>query len=128
VTTASASTWSRSRCSLGVQEGVTFVENALKKARSAAEATGLPAVADDSGLCVDALNGTPGVLLARWAGSHGDDVANLRLVLDQLSAVPDELRGASFVCAAALAKNAISHRVNAFRALASAIRAMVLRG
>jgi XTP/dITP diphosphohydrolase len=86
-----------------VEDGVTFVDNALKKARSAAEATGLPAVADDSGLCVDALNGMPGVLSARWAGSHGDDGANLRLVLDQLSAVPDELRGASFVCAAALA-------------------------
>ena len=86
-----------------VEDGVTFVDNALKKARSAAEATGLPAVADDSGLCVDALNGMPGVLSARWAGSHGDDAANLRLVLDQLSAVPDELRGAAFVCAAALA-------------------------
>ena len=160
-----------------VEDGTTFVDNALKKARSAAEATGLPAVADDSGLCVDALNGMPGVLSARWAGSHGDDEANLRLVLDQLSAVPDELRGAAFVCAAALAlptgeehvvegrlvgslvreprgsggfgydpvfvpegdsrttaemsaadKNAVSHRGNAFRGLAPAIRDMVLRG
>ena len=160
-----------------VEDGTTFVDNALKKARSAAEATGLPAVADDSGLCVDALNGMPGVLSARWAGSHGDDAANLRLVLDQLSAVPDGLRGAAFVCAAALAlptgeehvvegrlagslvreprgsggfaydpvfvpegdsrttaemsaadKNAVSHRGNAFRGLAPAIRDMVLRG
>jgi XTP/dITP diphosphohydrolase len=86
-----------------VEDGMTFEDNALKKARSATEATGLPAVADDSGLCVDALNGMPGVLSARWAGSHGDDAANLRLVLDQVSAVPDGSRGAMFVCAAALA-------------------------
>ena len=159
------------------ETGATFEENALLKAREAVRYTGLPAVADDSGLCVDALNGMPGVLSARWAGSHGDDAANLRLVLDQLSAVPDQLRGASFVCAAALAlptgeehvvegrlvgslvrdprgsggfgydpvfvpegdtrttaemsaveKNAISHRGDAFRALAPAIHAMVLRG
>jgi len=157
-----------------VEDGMTFEDNALKKARSATEATGLPAVADDSGLCVDALNGMPGVLSARWAGSHGDDAANLRLVLDQCSAVPDVMRGAIFVCAAALAlptgdehvvvgrlvgslireprgtggfgydpaflpegewrttaemsaeeKNAISHRGNAFRALAPAIQQMV---
>lgn len=86
-----------------VEDGLTFEDNALKKARSAAEATGLPAVADDSGLCVDALNGMPGVLSARWAGSHGDDAANLRLVLDQVAAVPDQARGAAFVCAAAIA-------------------------
>ena len=160
-----------------VEDGMTFVENALKKARSATEATGLPSVADDSGICVDALNGMPGVLSARWAGSHGGDAANLQLVLDQLSAVPDDLRGATFVCAAALAlpsgvehvvegrlvgslvreprgsggfgydpvfvpegetrttaemspaeKHAISHRGNAFRALAPAIRQLVLGG
>ena len=70
--------------------------------RAIAEFTGLPAVADDSGLCVDALNGMPGVLSARWSGRHGDDEANLRLVLGQLSDVPDERRGAHFVCAAAL--------------------------
>ena len=64
--------------------------------------TGLPAVADDSGLCVDALNGMPGVLSARWAGRHGDDEANLRLVLGQLADVPDERRGAHFACTAAL--------------------------
>lgn len=85
------------------ETGATFEENALAKARDAARATGLPAVADDSGLTVDALNGMPGVLSARWAGSHGDDAANLRLVLDQLTDVPDERRGAAFVCAAALA-------------------------
>ena len=84
------------------ETGATFDENALLKARVIAEFTGLPAVADDSGLCVDALNGMPGVLSARWAGRHGDDQANLRLVLAQLSDVPDERRGAHFTCAAAL--------------------------
>jgi XTP/dITP diphosphohydrolase len=86
-----------------VQEtGSTFAENALLKARAVASFTGLPAVADDSGLCVDALNGMPGVLSARWSGRHGDDAANLRLVLAQISDVPEERRGAQFVCAAAL--------------------------
>ncbi len=80
----------------------TFEGNALAKARAAATATGLPAVADDSGLAVDALGGMPGVLSARWAGRHGDDVANLRLVLDQLTDVPEVRRGAAFRCAAAL--------------------------
>lgn len=84
------------------ETGATFEENALAKARDAAAATGLPAVADDSGLAVDALGGMPGVLSARWAGRHGDDVANLRLVLDQLTDVPEHRRGAAFVCAAAL--------------------------
>jgi XTP/dITP diphosphohydrolase len=84
------------------ETGATFDENALLKARAIAEFTGLPAVADDSGLCVDALNGMPGVLSARWSGRHGDDEANLRLVLGQLSDVPDERRGAQFVCSAAL--------------------------
>ena len=67
-----------------------------------AQFTGLPAVADDSGLCADALNGMPGVLSARWAGGHGDDEANLRLVLAQLADVPEARRGAHFACAAAL--------------------------
>lgn len=80
-----------------------FAGNALLKARAIAEATGLPAVADDSGLCVDALNGMPGVLSARWAGGHGDDDANLDLVLAQIVDVPDRRRGASFQCAAAVA-------------------------
>ncbi len=84
------------------ETGATFAENALLKARAIAEFTGLPAVADDSGLCVDALNGMPGVLSARWSGGHGDDEANLRLVLAQLSDVSDDRRGAQFVCAAAL--------------------------
>jgi XTP/dITP diphosphohydrolase len=84
------------------ETAATFEENALVKARDAAAATGLAAVADDSGLEVDALNGMPGVLSARWAGHHGDDAANLRLVLDQLADVPEGRRGAAFVCAAAL--------------------------
>jgi XTP/dITP diphosphohydrolase len=84
------------------ETGATFAENALLKAHAIADFTGLPAVADDSGLCVDALNGMPGVLSARWSGKHGDDRANLRLVLDQLTDVPDERRGARFICAAAL--------------------------
>jgi len=85
------------------ETGETFAENAILKAVSAARATGLPAVADDSGLCVDALGGMPGVLSARWFGRHGDDRANLDLLLGQLAEVPDSRRGASFVCAAALA-------------------------
>jgi len=84
------------------ETGATFAENALLKAVAIAEHTGLSAVADDSGLCVDALNGMPGVLSARWSGRHGDDDANLRLVLAQLADVPDDRRGARFVCAAAL--------------------------
>jgi XTP/dITP diphosphohydrolase len=85
------------------ETGATFADNALLKARAIAEFTGLPAVADDSGLCVDALNGMPGVLSARWSGRHGDDEANLLLVLAQISDVRDDRRGARFVCAAALA-------------------------
>ncbi|MEV4601117.1 RdgB/HAM1 family non-canonical purine NTP pyrophosphatase [Amycolatopsis sp. NPDC049253] len=79
-----------------------FEGNAVAKARDAVAATGLPAVADDSGLAVDALNGMPGILSARWAGRHGDDDANLDLVLAQLTDTPDDRRGAAFVCAAAL--------------------------
>ncbi|EYR63816.1 nucleoside-triphosphate diphosphatase [Actinotalea ferrariae CF5-4] len=165
-----------------VEDGVTFAENALIKARALARATGLVALADDSGLCVDVLGGAPGVFSARWAGRHGDDRANLELLLAQLEDVPDEHRGAQFTCAAALVtpdgqehvevgvlrgrlaraargahgfgydpvlvpdeqpgwatapvtcaelsaaeKNAISHRGNAFRALAPVV-AEVLRG
>jgi XTP/dITP diphosphohydrolase len=84
------------------ETGATFAENALAKARDAAAATGLPSVADDSGLAVDALNGMPGVLSARWSGRHGDDRANLELLLAQVGDVPEERRGAAFVCAAAL--------------------------
>lgn len=84
------------------ETGLTFEENALIKAREAAADSGLPSVADDSGLAVDAMNGMPGVFSARWSGRHGDDVANLELVLAQLSDVPDEHLGAAFGCAAAL--------------------------
>lgn len=84
------------------ETGATFEENAVAKAADAARATGLPSVADDSGLAVDALNGMPGVLSARWAGAHGDDQANLDLLLGQLSDVPDDRRGGGFVSAAAL--------------------------
>ena len=85
------------------ETGVTFAENALLKAHALAQATGLPAVADDSGLCVDVLNGAPGIFSARWSGTHGDDKANLDLLLAQLSDIADEHRGAHFACAAALA-------------------------
>jgi XTP/dITP diphosphohydrolase len=84
------------------ETGATFEENALLKAREAVKYTGLPAVADDSGLTVDALNGMPGVLSARWSGRHGEDDANTALLLGQLADVPDERRGGAFVCAAAL--------------------------
>ncbi len=84
------------------ETGATFEENALAKARDAFRATGLASVADDSGLEVDALNGMPGVLSARWSGSHGDDAANTALLLAQLSDVPDARRGAAFVSACAL--------------------------
>jgi XTP/dITP diphosphohydrolase len=83
------------------ETGATFEENAMLKAHAIAAATGLVALADDSGLAVDALNGMPGVLSARWAGRARDDAANLQLVLDQVGDVPDERRGAAFVCAAA---------------------------
>jgi len=84
------------------ETGATFEENALLKAREAVRYTGLPAVADDSGISVDALNGMPGILSARWSGRHGDDPANTALLLGQLADVPDGRRGAAFVCAAAL--------------------------
>ncbi|MEU9795600.1 RdgB/HAM1 family non-canonical purine NTP pyrophosphatase [Streptomyces sparsogenes] len=85
------------------ETGVTFAENALLKAHALARATGHPAVADDSGLCVDVLGGAPGIFSARWSGRHGDDRANLELLLSQLADVPDEHRAAHFECAAALA-------------------------
>jgi len=86
-----------------VETGVTFAENATLKAVAVAQATGLPALADDSGLAVEVLGGSPGVFSARWAGTHGQDRANLVLLLAQLADVPDEHRSAAFVCAAALA-------------------------
>lgn len=93
------------------ETGTTFAANALIKAREVAHATGLPAIADDSGLSIDALNGMPGVLSARWAGGHGDDAANLRLVLAQLADIPESRRGAAFHCAAALATPGGEERV-----------------
>ena len=89
----------------------TFAGNALLKARAAAEVTGLPAIADDSGLCVDALHGMPGVLSARWSGRHGDDAANLALLLAQMSEVPTGRRGAQFVCAAGWVVPGVSEHV-----------------
>lgn len=85
-----------------VEDGVSFTENALIKARLVAQKTDLPAVADDSGLCVDVMGGAPGIFSARWCGHHGDDQANLDLLLSQLADVPAENRDASFVCAAVL--------------------------
>jgi XTP/dITP diphosphohydrolase len=84
-----------------VEDQPTFAGNALLKARAGLAATGLPSVADDSGLCVDALNGMPGVLSARWSGPPKSDERNNRLLLDQLADVPDERRGAHFTCAVA---------------------------
>ncbi|MFC1399744.1 MULTISPECIES: RdgB/HAM1 family non-canonical purine NTP pyrophosphatase [Streptacidiphilus] len=86
-----------------VETGVTFAENALLKAHALAQATGFPAVADDSGLCVDVLGGAPGIFSARWAGRHGDDKANLDLLLAQLGDIAAPHRAAYFACAAALA-------------------------
>ena len=85
-----------------VEDGLTFADNALIKARALVAATGLAAVADDSGLVVDVLGGAPGIFSARWCGHHGDDEANLRLLLDQLADVPDPHRTARFRCAAVL--------------------------
>ena len=93
------------------ETGATFTENALLKARAVVAHTGRPAVAEDSGLCIDALNGMPGVLSARWAGRHGDDRANLDLVLAQLAHVADPDRGAHFTCAAALVLPSGAERV-----------------
>ena len=87
-----------------VQEtGSTFKENSLLKATYTAAMTGLPSIADDSGICIDALGGAPGIFSARWAGVHGNDKANVEKVLDELKDVPDYKRGAHFICVAALA-------------------------
>ena len=84
------------------ETGTTFAENALLKAREICAFTGIPAIADDSGLCVDALGGMPGIFSARWAGTHGNDLANLQLLLAQISHVAPDRRTASFRCAAAI--------------------------
>jgi XTP/dITP diphosphohydrolase len=88
------------------ETGATFEDNAVAKARDAYRATGLASVADDSGLEVDALNGMPGVLSARWSGSHGDDGANSALLLAQMGDVPPGRRGAAFVSVCALVSRA----------------------
>lgn len=85
-----------------VEDGTSFEENALIKARAAARHTGLPALADDSGICVDVMGGAPGIFSARWAGAHGDAQANLRLLLDQLADIPGTDRGAHFTATLAL--------------------------
>ncbi|WP_348787301.1 RdgB/HAM1 family non-canonical purine NTP pyrophosphatase [Leifsonia sp. NPDC080035] len=85
-----------------VEDGVTFEQNALIKARAAAAHTGLPALADDSGICVDAMGGAPGIFSARWSGRHGDAQANLALLLDQLAELPEGMRGAHFTATLAL--------------------------
>lgn len=88
------------------ETGTTFVENAVLKARHAAHSTGQPALADDSGLCVDALDGAPGLYSARFAGVHGDHSANKKKLLHELKGVPDDQRGAFFICVLALLRHA----------------------
>ena len=105
-----------------VETGTTFAENALLKAHAVAAATGLPAIADDSGLCVGVMGGMPGVFSARWVGRHGDDAANLDLVLAQLSDVPDARRRANFTCVAAFATPSGREHVVEGRLLGSLIR------
>ena len=85
-----------------VEDGVSFAENALIKARALAAATGLPAIADDSGISVDVMGGAPGIFSALWSGRHGADGENLELLLAQMADIPEPNRGAAFVCAAAL--------------------------
>ena len=87
------------------ETGLTFVENALLKARHAARVTGLPALADDSGLCVDALDGAPGLYSARYAGTHGDAAANIAKLLRELDGMEDARRGAYFHCTLALLRH-----------------------
>ena len=100
----------RAQAAFGVDDaeetGLTFVENAIIKARHACRATGLPALADDSGICVDALDGAPGLYSARYAGGHGDADANIDRLLRELAGVPDDRRGAHFVCVLALLRHA----------------------
>ena len=94
-----------------VESGATFAANALLKARAIHEHTGRTVIADDSGICVDALNGMPGIFSARWAGNHGDDASNLNLLLSQLEDVPDQRRSAQFVCAVAIVHEDGTERV-----------------
>ena len=85
-----------------VEDGTSFAENALIKARALCAATGLPAIADDSGIAVDIMGGAPGIFSALWSGRHGADAENLELLLAQMADIPDAHRGAAFVCAAVL--------------------------
>jgi len=100
-----------SQASLGVEDaeetGLTFVENALLKARHAAQVTGLPALADDSGLCVDTLGGAPGLYSARYAGNHGDHAANIAKLLGELDGLPSAQRGAHFHCTLVVVRHAL---------------------
>lgn len=105
------------------ETGTSFAANALLKAHATAQATGLPSIADDSGLCVDVLGGMPGVFSARWSGRHGDDLANVELLLDQLADLADEHRAAHFTCAAALAFPDGSEHVVEGRMLGTLVRA-----
>lgn len=89
-----------------IEDGLSFIENALIKARHAARVTGKAAIADDSGLCVDALGGAPGIHSARFAGEHGNDAKNNALLLERLQQVPDDQRGAQFVCVLAMVRHA----------------------
>ena len=88
------------------ETGLSFIENAILKARHAARATGLPALGDDSGLCVDALGGAPGLYSARYAGTHGDAEANIEKLLGAMDGIEDASRTARFVCALALVRHA----------------------
>lgn len=94
-----------------IEDASTFSGNALLKALAICEHTNLPTIADDSGICIDAMNGMPGILSARWAGKHGNDKANLQLVLDQMTDVPANRRGANFTCAVAFVTPAGEQRV-----------------
>lgn len=100
----------RAQAQFGVADaeetGLSFIENAILKARHACRATGLPALADDSGICVDALDGAPGLYSARYAGGHGDADRNIERLLRELADVPDGHRSAHFVCALALLRHA----------------------
>lgn len=88
------------------ETGASFIENAILKARHAARISGLPALGDDSGLCVDALDGAPGLYSARYAGRHGDSAANIDMLLRDLDSTPDDARSARFVCVLALLRHA----------------------
>ncbi|HEU0131051.1 MAG TPA: RdgB/HAM1 family non-canonical purine NTP pyrophosphatase [Mycobacteriales bacterium] len=105
------------------ETGDTFAANALLKARAVAEHTGLPAVADDSGLCVDFLGGAPGIRSARWAGEPSDDARNLALVLEQLADAGEGMRGAHFFCAAAAVVPRAGERVAEGRVDGTLLRA-----